>query len=180
MNITTIGKGNIGGGLAPLRQQAGHNVTTLGREGGDASGADVVLVAVPSGSIAEALGKVSGLDGKVAIDATNAFHGRNEQYESLAHEVKAQTNGPVAKAFNANFAALYDQVAEQRVRPGCLYAADDEAGEVTEQLIRDAGYAPVSLGGLENARALEDFVPNLFAKVAVGRTFYRFTLPGEL
>jgi predicted dinucleotide-binding enzyme len=39
------------------------------------------------------------------------------------------------------------------VRPGCLYAADEEAREVTEQLIRDAGYEPVSLGGLESARA---------------------------
>jgi predicted dinucleotide-binding enzyme len=82
MKITTIGKGNIGGGLARLWQQAGHEVTALGRDGGDASDADVVLVAVPSGSISEALGKVTGLDGKVAIDTANAFAGRNEQYES--------------------------------------------------------------------------------------------------
>jgi predicted dinucleotide-binding enzyme len=178
MNITTIGKGNIGGGLARLWEQAGHDVTTLGREGGDASAADVVLVAVPSGSISEALDKVTGLEGKVAIDATNAFQGRNEQYESLAQEVKAQTNGPVAKAFNANFAALYDQIGDERVRPGCLYAADDEARDVTEQLIRDAGYDPVSVGGIENARALEDFVAGVLGKV--GRVFYRFAAPGEL
>jgi predicted dinucleotide-binding enzyme len=178
MNITTIGKGNIGGGLARLWEQAGHDVTTLGREGGDASTADVVLVAVPSGSISEALDKVTGLEGKVAIDATNAFQGRNEQYESLAQEVKAQTNGPVAKAFNANFAALYDQIGDERVRPGCLYAADDEARDVTEQLIRDAGYDPVSVGGIENARALEDFVAGVLGKV--GRVFYRFAAPGEL
>jgi 8-hydroxy-5-deazaflavin:NADPH oxidoreductase len=180
MNITTIGKGNIGGGLARLWQQAGHQVTTLGREGGDASGADVVLVAVPGGSISEALAKVSGLEGKVAIDATNAFRGRNEEFQSLAHEVKSHTDGPVAKAFNANFAALFDRVAEERTPPGCLFAADDGAREVTEQLIRDAGYEPVSVGGIENARALEDFVPNLFAKIEAGRTFYRFTLSGEL
>src|SRR5213080_3776560 len=150
----------------------------LGSEGGDASDADVVLVAVPSGAVSDALGKVSGLEGKVVIDTANAFTGRNEQYESFTHEVKAHTNGPVAKAFNANFAALYDQIAEQRVRPSCLYAADDEAREVTEQLIRDAGYEPVSAGGLENARALEDFVPGLFAKI--GQVFYRFAPPGEL
>ena len=178
MNITTIGKGNIGGGLARLWTQAGHNVTTLGREGGDASGADVVLVAVPGGSVSDALANVSGLEGKIAIDAANAFAGRNDQYESFAHEVKAHTNGPVAKAFNANFAALYDQIADQRVRPGCLYAADDDAREVTEQLIRDAGYDPVSVGGIENARALEDFVPGLLGKI--GRVFYRFEPPGEL
>jgi predicted dinucleotide-binding enzyme len=178
VNITTIGRGNIGGGLAKLWEQAGHTVTTLGREGGDASDADVVLVAVPSGSVSEALGKVSGLEGKIAIDTANAFTGRNEQYESFAHEVKAHTNGPVAKAFNANFAALYDQIGEQRVRPSQLYAADDEAREVVEQLIRDAGFEPVSVGGLENARALEDFVPGLLGQI--GRVFYRFAPPGEL
>jgi 8-hydroxy-5-deazaflavin:NADPH oxidoreductase len=178
MKITTIGKGNIGGGLARLWEKAGHDVTSLGHEGGDASGADVVLVAVPSGSISDALAKVSGLEGKIAIDAANAFAGRNEQYESFAHEVKTHTNGPVAKAFNANLATLYDKVAEERIPPGCLYAADDEAREITEQLIRDAGYEPVSVGGLENARALEDFVPNLFTKV--GQVFYRFTPTGSL
>jgi predicted dinucleotide-binding enzyme len=178
MKITTIGKGNIGGGLARLWQQAGHEVTTLGREGGDAADADAVLVAVPSGSISDALTKVNGLAGKVAIDTANAFAGRNEQYESLAHEVKAHTHGAVAKAFNANFATLYEQVSAQRVRPSCLYAADDDAREVTEQLIRDAGYDPVGLGGLENARALEDFVPGVLAKA--GQVFYRFAPPGEL
>ena len=178
MRITTVGKGSIGGGLADRWEAAGHDVTRIGREGGDASSADVVLVAVPSGSISEALGSVTGLDGKPAIDATNAFGARDERYDSLAHEVKALTKGPVAKAFNANFAALYEQIGEQRVRPSCLYAAEDGAREVTEQLIRDAGYDPVSVGGLENARALEDFVPNLLGKI--GRVFYRFAEPGNL
>jgi 8-hydroxy-5-deazaflavin:NADPH oxidoreductase len=178
MDITTVGRGNIGGGLARLWEQAGHSITTLGRDGGDASNADVVFVAVPSRSISDALGKVTGLDGKVAIDAANAFAGRSEDYESFAHEVKAHTNGPVAKAFNANFAVLFDKIAEQRTRPGCLYAADGEAVEVTEQLIRDAGYEPVSVGGLENARALEDFVPGVLAQV--GQVFYRFAPSGEL
>ena len=99
MNITTIGKGNIGGGLARLWEAAGHRVTTLGHE---------------------------------------------------------------------------------RVRPSCLYAADEEAREVTERLIRDAGYDPVSIGGIENARALEDFVPGVLGKIELGRTFYRFAPPGEL
>jgi predicted dinucleotide-binding enzyme len=178
VNIATIGRGNIGGGLAELWERAGHTVKTLGRDGGDVSDADVVLVAVPSGSVSEALGTVTGLEGKIAIDTANAFQGRNEQYESFAHEVKAHTNGPVAKAFNANFAKLYGQIGEQRARPSCLYAADDEAREVTEQLIRDAGYDPVSVGGLENARALEDFVPGLLGKI--GQVFYRFAPPGEL
>jgi 8-hydroxy-5-deazaflavin:NADPH oxidoreductase len=178
MNITTIGRGTIGGGLGRFWEGAGHKVTPLGRDGGDAADADVVLVAVPSGSISEALGKVTGLDGKIAIDATNAFPGRDEQYESLAHEVKAHTTGPVAKAFNANSGRLFDQVGAQRVPPGCLYAADDEAREVTEQLIREAGYEPLNLGGLESARPLEDFVTGVFLKIS--SIFYRFASPGDL
>ena len=178
MNITTVGRGTIGGGLARKWEQAGHNVTLLGRDGGDAADAEVVLVAVPSSSISEALTKVTGLDGKIAIDATNAFPGRAEGYESLAHEVKAHTNGPVAKAFNASSGRLFDQVALQRVPPGCLFAADDEAREVTEQLIRDAGYEPVGLGGLDSARALEDFVTGVFLKISP--IFYRFAAPGDL
>jgi 8-hydroxy-5-deazaflavin:NADPH oxidoreductase len=182
MNITVIGRGNVGGGLARRWEQAGHNVTALGREGGDASDAEAVLVAVPSNQLADALGKVTGLEGKVVLDATNAFTGRDEGFESLAHQVQTIVGGPVAKSFNANYAALYDQVDEQRVRPCNLYAADEEAREVTEQLIRDAGYEPVSLGGLEQARALEDHLlfMNAVNNAGLGRFFYRYAQPGEL
>src|SRR5205814_10258196 len=127
-----------------------------GRDGGDATDAEVILVAVPSDAIGAALSKVRGLAGKVTIDATNAFGGRNAQYPSLAHEVQAAVGGPVAKAFNLNFAAVYDQLDQQRVRPSNLYAAEDGARAATEQLVRDAGYEPVLVGGLEQARALED------------------------
>jgi predicted dinucleotide-binding enzyme len=182
MKITVIGKGNVGGGLAGLWRQAGHDVTELGREGGDASDADMLLVAVPGGAIADALGKVRGIEGKTAIDATNAFGGRNEQYESLAAEVKSITRGPVAKAFNTNYAVLYDKVSEQRARPSNLYCGDDEAKEATEQLIRDAGYEPVFAGGLDKARMLEDFLSLSMAanQGGLGQFFYRFAKPGEL
>lgn len=182
MKITVVGRGNVGGGLASRWEKAGHAVTTLGREGGDASEADAVLVAVPGGQIAEALGKVSGLDGKITIDATNAFGGRNEEFPSLAHEVTSIVGGPVAKSFNTNFAALYDQIDEQRVRPSNLYAADNEAREVTEQLIRDAGYDPVYVGDLDQARPLEDHLGFMSAinQSGLGRFFYRYAPPGEL
>lgn len=182
MKITTIGRGNIGGGLAKLWTAKGHDVTELGREGGDASGADVILVAVPSGSIAEALAVVAGIHGKVAIDATNAFAGRNDQFESLAHEVKSITGGPVAKAFNLNFAALYEEIASQRVPPSQFFAADDDARAVTEELIRDAGFDPLYVGGLEHARALEDHLALWFAAVqaGLGQSFYRYAAPGAL
>ena len=182
MKITVIGRGNVGGGLARRWEQAGHTVTKLGRDGGDASEAEVVLLAVPSDAIADALGRVSGLEGKIVLDATNAFHGRNEEFESLAHEVKSIVGGPVAKSFNCNYAALYDEIDQQRARPCSLYAAEDGAVAMAEQLSRDAGYDPVSIGGLGSARMLEDHLELMTAisEGGLGRFFYRYAKPAEL
>jgi 8-hydroxy-5-deazaflavin:NADPH oxidoreductase len=182
MKITVIGRGNVGGGLAAKWREAGHEVLELGRDGGDASDADVLLVAVPGGQIADALGKVTGLDGQPTIDATNAVRDRNEEFESLAHEVKSIVGGPTAKSFNLNFARVYDEIGAQRVRPSNPYCGDDEAKEVTEQLIRDAGYDPVYAGGLDNARLLEDNLAFLFAvnQAGMGPFFYRMAPPGDL
>ena len=182
MKITVIGRGNVGGGLARRWRDAGHEVQEIGRDGGDASGADVLLVAVPSAEIANALGKVTGIEGKLTIDATNAYGGRNEELESLAHEVKSIVGGPTAKSFNLNFANLYDEIGAQRVPPSSLYCAEDEAREVTERLIRDAGYDPVYAGGLDKARMLEEHLALLFAvnQAGLGRFFYRYAPPGRL
>ena len=182
MKITVIGRGNVGGGLARLWREAGHEVQELGRDGGDASAADVLLVAVPGLEIANALGGVTGIEGKVTIDATNAFRGRNEAFESNAHEIKSIVGGPTAKSFNLNFANVYDEIGAQRVRPSNLYSAEDEAREVTEQLSRDAGYDPVDAGGLDRARMLEDHLALLFAvnQAGLGPFFYRIAAPGDL
>lgn len=180
MQIATIGRGNVGGGLARLWRGAGHDVTELGKDGGDVSSADVILLAVPSSAIDDALAAATGIEGKLVIDATNAFHGRTEGFESLAHQVKARTRGPVAKSFNTNAARAYDEVAKQERRPGNIYAADDDARDVTEQLIRDAGYEPVYAGGLENARAQEDALALIVAiRRDLGPIFSRFALPDQ-
>ena len=163
MKVTVIGRGNVGGGLAELWRNAGHDVQEVGKDGGDASDSDAILLAVPSDAIRDALGKVEGVEGKVLIDATNALGGRDDQFESLAHEAKSVTNGPTAKAFNLNFAAAYDKLPEQQERPSVAWAGDDDARATTEQLIRDAGYEPAPAGGLENARRLEDALPFVFA-----------------
>jgi hypothetical protein len=125
---------------------------------------------------------VTGLYGKIAVDATNAFRGRDERYESNAHQVKALVAGPVAKSFSANFANIYDRIDDERVAPHNLYAADEEAREVAEQLVRSAGYEPVYVGGLEHARMLEDHLALLFAvnQAGLGPFFYRYSRPGEL
>lgn len=183
MKITVVGRGNVGGGLARLWRSAGHEVSELGKEGGDASGADAVLVAVPAGAIVDVLGKVSGLTGKTTIDATNVLGAeRPAGFQSLAEYAKSVTGGPTAKAFNLNFAAGYEKVGEQRIAPSMAYCCDDGARDATEQLIRDAGYEPAYAGGLDRARALEDGLAALFAvRQAAGEAvFYRFWKPGEL
>jgi predicted dinucleotide-binding enzyme len=183
MKIVVIGRGNVGGGLARLWRAAGHDVDEIGRDGGDAAGAGVALLAVPSAAIADALGSVTGLEGMPVIDATNLIRGdRPEGFASLAEYVKSLTGGPVAKAFNANFARLYDRIGEARARPSQVYAADDDARAVTEQLIRDAGYEPVSAGDLSAARIVEDFLPVLFAinQAGLGPFFYRMAPPESL
>jgi len=84
MNIVTIGRGRIGGGLASFWRAAGHDVAELGRGGGDVSAADVVLVAVPGDKISPALSEVTGLAGKIAIDATNILPARHGDFPSYA------------------------------------------------------------------------------------------------
>ncbi len=183
MNITIIGRGHIGGALAKRLERAGHVVQALGHQGGDASHADALIVAAPSGAIAEALGRVSGIAGKPTVDVTNAYTGRDERFQSLSHEIKSIVGGPVAKAFNTIWYAVYDAVDDQRVRPSCLFAAETEARPLTEQLIRDVGFDPVYLGGLEKARTLEELqfdVHGAISKGGLGSFFYRYAKPGEL
>ena len=183
MKIATIGKGNVGGGLGNLWEKAGHDVKLLGSEGGDVSEAEAVLLAVPFAAIGDALGSVSGLEGKTLIDATNFFGDeRPGGLDSLAAYVKQVSGANVSKAFNTLFAALHEQARDQRVPPSCLYCGEDAAKETTAQLIRDAGYDPVDAGGLENARLLEDFlrVSMAVSNAGLGRTFYRVAQPGSL
>jgi 8-hydroxy-5-deazaflavin:NADPH oxidoreductase len=182
MKIATIGRGNIGGALAKRWRDTGHDVTEFGSDGGNATGSDAVLVAVPSKAIDDAFTKVAGIEDAVVIDATNAFTGRDEGFESLAHQIKSRVSGPVAKAFNCNYAALYDEIDSQRTAPCCLYAAEEGAVGVAELLIRDAGFHPVSVGGLGSARMLEDHLGLMTAinESGMGRFFYRYARPGEL
>jgi hypothetical protein len=77
MNITTIGRGAIGGTLGRLWTAEGHEVTELGRDGGHVGSADVVLLAVPYGAVPDALAGVTGWSGQVVIDATNRLGGEH-------------------------------------------------------------------------------------------------------
>jgi hypothetical protein len=159
MRISVLGRGNVGGGLAKRWRKEGHEVDELGRDGGDVSAADVVVLTVPDDAIAAAIAAAQGIEGKPLIDTTNAAAGnRPEGFNSLAEYAKS----------------LYDRLDEIAERPSCAWAGDDEAREVAETLIRDAGYEPVHAGGLDSARALEDFLAlGIAVAQARGPFFYR-------
>jgi 8-hydroxy-5-deazaflavin:NADPH oxidoreductase len=183
MKVAVLGRGNVGGGLADLWERAGYEVTRIGREGGDVSNVEAVVVAVPGGAIAEALDNVKGLEGKTVIDATNLANvDPPAGFSSNAEFVKSRTNGPTAKSFNINFAALYDRIGEAGSTPSNLWCGDEEARQVVEQLNRDAGYEPVYAGPLENAAAQENFLKLVFAinQGGMGRFFYRIAPPDQL
>ena len=65
MKIAVYGKGHVGGGLATLWEQKGHEVLRLGREGGDVGRVQVVWIAVPGNKMAEAVGRLKGIEGGI-------------------------------------------------------------------------------------------------------------------
>jgi 8-hydroxy-5-deazaflavin:NADPH oxidoreductase len=183
MKIAVLGRGNVGGGLANLWERAGHQVTSIGREGADVSDAEAVVVAIPGGAVAEALDNVQGIEGKTIVDATNLIDAEPPAgFSSNAEFVKSKTNGPTAKSFNINFAALYDRIGEASSTPSNLWCDDEEAREVVEQLNRGAGYEPVCAGPLENAAVQENSLKLVFwiNQGGMGAFFYRIAPPDRL
>jgi hypothetical protein len=182
MKITTIGKGTIGGTLGRLWTSAGHEVTQLGRAGGDAADADVVLLAVPNQVVPAALSGVTGLRDKVIIDATNRLGGEAPPtgYPSIAEYVKATTNGPVAKAFNLNYGNLFEQAATASTRPSNIWVGDEGSRAAVEQLSRDIGMQAVNGGPIQRAATQEAFgyiLNSIVQDVGDGLLFYRFAAP---
>jgi predicted dinucleotide-binding enzyme len=181
MKIAVVGKGNVGGGLADLWEQAGHDVTRIGKDGGDVSDAEAILVAVPGGAVADAFEKVSGWEGKTVIDATNLVGAEPPSgFGSNAEFVKSKTKGPTAKSFNLNFAVLYDRLADANTKPSNIWSGDEDARGVVEQLIQDAGYEPFYAGPIENVAAQEAAIRLFFGMAqANGQFFYRFAKPDD-
>ncbi|WP_432492705.1 dinucleotide-binding protein [Kineococcus gypseus] len=178
MDITVIGRGNVGGGLADLWERAGHRVDRLGREGGDAGGAEAVLLAVPGDAVEAALASVTGLGGKTVLDATNLYGGARPPAASAsnAEYVKSITGGPTAKVFNTNFAALFPLVAGARATPSNLWAGDDEAEAVVARLSADAGFEAVRLGRLDAAAVQEGLAGALIAITGAGLGLFTYRM----
>jgi predicted dinucleotide-binding enzyme len=131
---------------------------------------DVLFVAVPYGAVPQ-LGKdnADGLRGKITLDACNAVAGRDGT--ALAEEVERDGIGMVSqkylagtrlvRAFNTLGYAIF---AREANRPdpklAIPIAGDDaEAVQVAAGLVRDAGFEPVLVGKLADARRFQRGAP---------------------
>ena len=169
MKIAVLGAGRVGSTLGRLWYAAGHDVTfaarhatrpralaaELGQRAHAASvadavaAADVVLVAVPGPAVTDVLQAAGPLDGRVMIDAANSFGQQQVTLRSLAG---AFPQARWARAFNSlSVSIMADD--NHREPPWVLFlSGDEQAKPAVAQLIRDAGFDPFDLGGIDDSR----------------------------
>ena len=180
MRVGIIGAGHIGGNLARRLALAGHEVTVsfsrdpaglavlaagIGATAGEppaAAAAEVVVLSVPWGVIGPALAAAGSLQGRIVIDTTNQF-GRGGPV-NLGGRTAARVNADrmpgarYTKSFNTLTAAFQAQAAS-RPDPDkvvqWIAGDDDDAKAVTSALVRDAGYVPVDLAGIDTCTVME-------------------------
>jgi predicted dinucleotide-binding enzyme len=127
---------------------------------------DALFLAVPYGALPQ-IGKDYGdvLRGKIALDACNAVAGRDGA--ALAEEVEREGIGVTSqrylpgtrlvRAFNTLSYAIFAREANRPdPRLAIPVAGDDaEAMQLAAQLVRDAGFEPVLVGKLADARRFQ-------------------------
>jgi 8-hydroxy-5-deazaflavin:NADPH oxidoreductase len=187
MRIGVIGSGRVGSNLGRVWAQAGNEVMfsslnldndkKLAAEVGPnaragtpreaAAFGDVLLFAVPYGALPQ-LGKdLDGLlSGKVVINASNPFPNRdgeiaNEALQKGAGVVDMQLlpGALIVRAFNAIGAVAMGEAHENPGRIGMPIAGDKRAIDVATRLIREIGYEPVIVGGVEMGKYLRPGTP---------------------
>lgn len=187
MRIGIIGSGRVGSNLGRVWAQAGNEVMfsslnlendkKLAAEVGPnaragtpreaAAFGEVLLFAVPYKALPE-LGKTLDglLKGKVVINASNPFPKRdgeiaNEALEKGAGIVDAQLlpGARIVRAFNAVPAARMGTAHEDPGHFGLPIAGDKRAIDVATRLIREIGYEPVIVGGLDMGKYVRPGTP---------------------
>ena len=169
MRIAILGAGHVGSTLGRLWHAAGHDVTFAARDAArpralaaelgerahaasvaDAvAGAEVVLVAVPGPAVTDVLHAAGPLDGPVMIDAANSFGQQQVTLRSLAG---AFPRARWVRAFNSLSASILADDNHRKPPWVVFLSGDEEAKPVVAQLIRDAGFDPVDLGGIDDSR----------------------------
>jgi predicted dinucleotide-binding enzyme len=120
--------------------------------------ADTIFLAVPFGEHGEVAKVLPNWDGKTIIDATNAFPVPEELDDTVASALvaKAFTGASLVKGFNHLIAAKLaaDPIVEGGHRVVFLSSDDADAIAPVAALAKQLGFAPVSLGKLNEGGAL--------------------------
>ncbi len=154
MKIGVIGGGRVGSSLAASWAAKEHEVRVSTREtvAETAAEAEVVVLSLPAAAVAGALEQIGSLDGRVLLDATNNLSGGPTGLEIAG----LAPGAAYAKAFNTVFSTfMHDTPPESRA--ACLYCGDEEAKPAIAQLVSDAGFEPVDVGGADATPLLESF-----------------------
>ena len=161
MKIAVIGAGRIGGTIGGKWEAAGHDVVYGLRDPSSKPGsktidaalasAGTVLIAIPGNAVGRFVREhAKELDGKVVIDATNAFGGASAN--SWPEISSLLPNAKLYRAFNTYGFDVFADPLIGGERPDLFYAGPDDA---IEQLITDAGVRPVRVGGTDAADVVD-------------------------
>jgi 8-hydroxy-5-deazaflavin:NADPH oxidoreductase len=172
MKIAVLGVGHIGSAVGRLWHSAGHDVTFTGRDEREprdlaaelgararaatvadaVAGADVVLVAVPGPAVTDVLTAAGRLDGKVIIDAANMMGAGRLSLRQLADSFP---EGRWVRAFNTLQARVLADENHRLPRWVLFLSGEETARPAVVQLIADAGFDPVDLGGIDDSQFQE-------------------------
>ncbi|HEU4484218.1 MAG TPA: NAD(P)-binding domain-containing protein [Povalibacter sp.] len=133
--------------------------TVIARSLRNALEADTIILAVPFGEHREVAKLLPNWEGKTIIDATNTFGTPLEELDGLASSAfvaKSFTGARLVKGFNHLPAATLagDPIVDGAHRVVFLSGDDEEAIAPVEALARQLGFAPVTLGKLNEGGAL--------------------------
>jgi 8-hydroxy-5-deazaflavin:NADPH oxidoreductase len=204
--IGTIGAGHIGSTIGGLWIKNGHKVFFSNRhpeelkdlvaslgplaQAGPTPQAiafgDVVLVTVPYSAIPQ-IGRdyAAALKGKIVLDTCNAVPGRDgdiaQEVEQNGIGVTSQKYLPGTRLVRAFNTMSYMYFAEQANRPDPKLAVpiagdDQEAVGVAAGLVRDAGFEPVIVGKLADARLFQRGAPGYGQRVTAAELRQKLSL----
>jgi predicted dinucleotide-binding enzyme len=194
VKIGIIGAGHMGGNLAELWAKAGHEVMISSRHPEElasqakaigpnvhtgtareaAAFGPVVLIAVPYGQWPQISKEIkSETVGKTVIDLTNPYPERDGPMAEQARKEGTGVADPkylpgahLVRAFNSIIYTNLRSLAHRSGDPVAIPVAGDDAHavDVTNQLVRDAGFEPVVVGPLSSAKLFDVDTP-VYVKV---------------